>query len=773
MMNATDYRIYATDVMRGLTGTAATNLTSLKFLNDNATSAGYAATHNNTDWMDQINNTAWTQNYRLGIRGGDQRALYSFSLGYAKNEGNIDQTDFNRLNVRFNSDINLTKKLTARADIYFGQVQRNLFDDGINGYTSPTYLAYIKSPLYHPYQFDNSGNLFNKIADKDELGIGNPLAITDNGEGKTKNYRFTALLQPCYKFSNRFKLTAKAAFTWAKIKESAFTPDFGLAEIEFYNDQGDWYGTGQNMVATMMTRHSNLLLGIEGNYSVVQGSHSLDLTAGYRYQNDTFFSSYGKGYNTGSDKLKSLSVTNSTLRSTGSVHDDWRSAAAYACADYNYLSRYFLNAQIAMESNSNYGRKADGGISLGNVAWALFPSVTAAWVASNEQWLKSMPWINYLKLHATYEVNGNDELPSNAYRTYFKSISYAGLAKGLQLANIGNNKLKWETTRTASAGLDMNLLDNRLTLAADMYVANTSDLLVSKPLSEEYGLKSYYANDGKMRNTGFDISLNAQIIDKSNWKLNGGLSLGHYSNKITQLNSGDFVTTLFGGNVLTAKGHPAGVFSTTAEAETANQSIVLDNGQTRKFQAGDMHYQDVDGNGIINDADRQIIGNPNPDVYGNFNFSLQYKHVSLAALFTYSIGSDVYNALRANLENGSNLNNQTTNMKNRWTADGQITSVPRATYGDPMGNAAFSSRWIEDASYLKCKQISLSYDVPLHSKTIRSAQIWAAVNNLFTVTKYLGSDPEFSYGYNVLYQGIDAGLVPSTRSYFIGVRLGL
>jgi TonB-linked SusC/RagA family outer membrane protein len=782
MMNAHDYRIYATDVMRGATGTLADQLSSLKFTNDDANSSSYAATHNNTDWVNELSQSAVTQNYNIGIRGGDERALYAFSLGYNHNDGNIDNTSFERLFVRFNSDINLTKNLTTRADISFSQVTRNLFDDGMNEYTSPTYLSYIKSPLYNAHQFDANGNLFDRISDKDELSIGNPLAITENAEGKSKNYRFTAFLQPRYTFSDKFALVGTAAFSWDKIKESAFTPDFGLNEIQFYNEQGDWYGQGDNMVATLMTRHSNISLGIHGDYTPLKGDNNLNLKLGWRYQNDTFTSSYGQGYNTGSDKLKGLSVTNASLRSNGGVSDGWREVDAYATADYNYLNRYFLSGQASLTSNSRFGHHVDGGLSLGDVSWGFFPSATAAWVVTGEEWMSRLNAINYLRLHATYEITGNQDLPSSATRTYWSSIRYVGLARGLQLSNIGNDKLGWETTRTASFGLDMNLFSNRLSLGADVYVANTSNLLVQKQLRDEYGLQNYFANDGKLRNTGFDISARARVIDTQDLKLNLGATFGHYDNKVTELGSKAFTTSVAGGEVLTAEGNPVGVFygykalgvfATQAEADAADLGIISSTGKRIAFAAGDMMYEDVNHDGIIGEADKQIIGDPNPDFYGNIHMNLQYKRFALNALCTYSLGNDAYNALRAQLESGSSLNNQTTNMKQRWTADGQITSVPRATYGDPMGNSAFSSRWIEDASYLKLRQVSASYDLPVKPKFIQSAQIWAAVSNVFTLTKYVGNDPEFAYGNTSLYQGIDTGLIPSARSYHIGVKLGL
>lgn len=781
MMDANDYRTYATDIMRGMKDVNG-KLDKWNFLNDDPTSSYYLSCHNNTDWNKEINKTAFTQNYSVGVRGGDDIALYSFSLEYAHNDGNIDNTNFNRLNVRFNSDIKFTKKFSSKADIAFAQITRDLLNDGINEYSSPLYLSYIKSPLYNPYQFDTSGRLFDKISDTDELGTGNPLAVTQNAEGKIKNYRFTASMTPRYQFTDRFALSALVGYSWDKIKENSFIPDFGLAERKLYNEQGDWYGDGNNSVASLMTRHSTLTLGMDADWNILRGDHDLDLTGNFQYLNNTFKSNYGMGYNTGSDNLKNLSVTNSALRTIIGADDDWRTLRWNLQAAYNYQYRYFLTASATMESNSRFGKNADKGMKLAGVKWGLFPSVTAAWLISNEKFMKNLPFVNFLKLYAGYELTGNDDIPVNATRTYFQNVGYAGLVKGLALTNIGNDKLSWEQTGTFNVGLDMNLLSNKLNLGFEYYISNTSNLLVQKQLSEEYGLKNYWSNDGKLSNKGYQISLHARLIDKKDRKLNVGASIGHYKNEVKALGSGSFTNTLLGGEVLTSVGKPLGVFygyktqgvfADQQAADQANLAIVSETGAKTYFGAGDMHFVDVDGNHVIDEKDKQVIGDPNPDIYGNFDFNVQYKAFTLSAIFNYSIGNDAYNALRANLESGSSLNNQTKNMLNRWVADGQETNIPRATYDDPMGNARFSDRWIEDASYLKLRQVSVSYRLPIKPKFIQGASVWVAANNVFTVTKYLGADPEFYYGNRLLYQGIDAGLTPSTRSYNIGVKLDL
>jgi hypothetical protein len=271
-------------------------------------------------------------------------------------------------------------------------------------------------------------------------------------------------------------------------------------------------------------------------------------------------------------------------------------------------------------------------------------------------------------------------------------------------------------------------------------------------------------------------------MDKKDWQLNAHLSVGHYKNKVTHLTNGSFTADILGATVLTSENHPLGVFygyrsegvfADQKAADEAGLGIIDETGRRVNFAAGDMHFADLTPDGVIDENDRTIIGDPNPDVYGTFCFNLSWKRLTLDALFTYSWGNDAYNALRQQLESGSSIHNQSEAMRLRWTADGQHTDIPRATYGDPMGNSRFSDRWIEDASYLKLKQLSITYQLPIKPKYIQGMSLWASVNNIFTLTHYLGADPEFSYGNKVLYQGIDAGLQPTSRAYYVGLKLNL
>lgn len=275
------------------------------------------------------------------------------------------------------------------------------------------------------------------------------------------------------------------------------------------------------------------------------------------------------------------------------------------------------------------------------------------------------------------------------------------------------------------------------------------------------------------------------MVNNKNFKFELGASAGHYKNKITALPQGQNAveTSMYGATILTEVGRSAGVFygyktdgvyATTAEAKAEGHYIQDEAGNKTYFGAGDMRFIDTNGDNLIDDKDRQIIGDPNPDIYGNINLDFHiYDRLTVSAGFKYSIGNDVYNYQRSLLESGSMFINQTTTVNRKWTNEGQVTDIPKATYGDPLGNSRFSDRWIEDGSYLKLKNVTVSYRFPVQNEYIKGLTVWGSANNLFTVSKYLGADPEVSCGNSVLVQGIDAGFLTSGRSFHLGVKINL
>lgn len=779
LMGAAAYRRYATDIMSGM---KRDEVEGFQFTNDDPTRSFYRAVHNDTKWTNEINKTSFIQNYGVSVAGGDDIALYRFSLGYAKNDGNIDGTSFNRLNVRFNSDIKLTEDFKIQTDISYAQTGHKVVFEGLDGMRSPYFLSLVKSPLYAPWQYNDNGTFSGRLTDVDELNVGNPLALTGEDVPELDKYRFNLNLRPSYQITDRLEVAALFGISYDKENENLFIPDAGVSNEPLYNDRGEIYATALNEVRNLMARQTSMSVDGYLAWQILKDwRHDLNARIGGRFYNTYYRYTMGQGYNTGNDYMIALSNTNSDLRTlTGHEYTD-RNTAWYFNADYAYRHRYFFNVGMSLETSSRFGREA-GGLDLFGVSWGYFPSVSGAWLVSSEKFMRNVDFVNNLKVRVAYTMSGNDNLPLFANRSYFTSTSFVKDATGLVLANIGNEKLKWETTARTNIGLDFSMFSNRLAVNADVFFSRTKDLVTRRPLNDEAGLEYFWDNNGELKNNGLEVAVKVRALDMRDFKLNIGATVGHYKNEVTSLENGSFITEVCDGQVLTEVGRPVGVFygyltdgvySTSQEAAEAGLAILSSSGQRVPFQAGDIRFIDVKKDGIINEEDRVVIGDPNPDIYGNFDLNFQWKNLELGALFTYSLGNDAYNALRASLESGKSLYNQSVSMENRWMANGQQTDIPRATYDDPMGNSRFSDRWIEDASYLKFKRLMLTYHVPMRQNFIQSLSVWAAVNNVCTLTKYLGVDPEFSYSTSVLGQGIDGGLTPQSRSFQLGVNINL
>ena len=422
---------------------------------------------------------------------------------------------------------------------------------------------------------------------------------------------------------------------------------------------------------------------------------------------------------------------------------------------------------------------------LGGVVWGLFPSVNAAWVLSNENWLASVKGIDYLRLNVGFDVTGNDNIDYTASKTYFVANNMLSQkVDGKSLGNIGNTSLSWETTSRLTFGLEGNFMNNRLNARINYFKGWTKNLLTLRQLAWTSGLAESWSNDGKLENEGFEVSIGAKVLNLKDFGWEVGASAGHYVNKITSLPNNDksFETEAYGATILSQVGTAAGVFygyktngvyATQAAADADGLCQINNRGEKEYFSAGDMRFVDKDNNGIIDENDRFVIGDPNPNVYGNIYTRLNWKQWTLSATMRYSLGNDVYNYQRSLLEGGSRFHNQTTAMLSRWTSEGQQTSIPRITYGDPMGNSRFSDRWIEDGSYLRLSNVTLSYAIPIRSTYLQGITLWGGAYNLFTLTRYLGSDPDCGVSGSVLMQGIDRGLLANSRSFALGVKVNL
>ena len=799
VMDAGQYRSYASEMLK----TTNTRNRTFKFLNEDPEYYYYTQYHQNTDWKDFVYHTAMTQNYGINVEGGDAVANYNLSVGYVNQQSTLRCNDMDRLNIRFNTDISLSERFSIRFDASFSNITRNIRNDGApisydeGTPTAPGFLAYAKSPFMSAYSY-GMGRLSDTHYDIEEESylsealanyknynwrLGNPAAINEYAEGENKNRLENSMLNltvtPKLRLTRNLTLSEHFSYNLVNTNEQYYIPVNGTPNY-YVISIGNYM---QNEVRSLASKQNSVMSDTRLDWSNRYNAHFVHLFGGARINWETYSMTSLLGYNTGNDKQPFMKSSLSNTNDFG-TNDNWNSLAWYAQGEYNYLGRYFLQANVTVEGSSRFGR--DGGnFRLFDAAWGIFPGVQASWVISNEPWMAKVNAINYLRLTGGFDVSGNDDIDYYAARSFFSASHFLNTIEGLSFDGIGNTKIQWETTRRFNVGLETSLFNNRLSLSANYFFSNTDNLLTRQSLGFLTGLSENWTNDGKLKNNGFDVTAAVKVLALKDLQWEIGGSIGHYKNEITQLpEEKTFLDNeVYGATIRTQVGQSAnqfygykslGVFSTTAEAEAAGLFILGENGIDRTyFKAGDIHFADLNGDHQITEADRTFIGDPNPDIYGNIFTTVAYKHLKLDLRFNYSLGNDVYNYQRSQLEAGSRFMNQTTAMIRRWQVEGQQTDIPQITFQDPMGNSRFSDRWIEDGSYLRLKSITLSYDLPLRNEYLQGLQFWVQANNVFTLTKYLGSDPEFTMTSNVIGQGIDVGQLSQSRSIVAGVKIKL
>ncbi|NDW18959.1 SusC/RagA family TonB-linked outer membrane protein [Dysgonomonas sp. 216] len=767
VLNNKEYRSYLTEQLVNV-GYSSQKINDLPYMNDDPSKSTYYKYHNNTDWQDEVYRDAMTQNYHIHVTGGDDIAKYAISLGYMDAQNTIEESSFNRFNTRFNGDLALTQDLLLSLGVAYSQTNKYLMDDGVSERTSPTYISLIKSPLVSPYIIGRNGHVSSALESVDTWGRSNPIALIERGTGENNQYRLNLNAKLAYDLSSDLKLSGVFAYDFDKLKETFSLASGGLSLIELRNDK-----EGKNLSSSNVTQFQSIYGGLSAEYrKVFNYIHKIDASVGLRYQSNTFEGIGGYGHNSPNNKIY---LSNDLLdRVLNSYKENWKWASAYITANYALRNKYILSGSISRDGTSRAGKDERYGV---------FPSVGAMWKLSSESFMESFDFLNLFQLRASLGVVGSDDFGGARTVQSFGAAPYLNYM-GLTINSLNNKDLKWETTTKTNLGLDFSMFNDRVSVSADVYNNKTKDLLTLQTTSSTAGSQSsILVNGGELENKGFELALNVRVIDTRDFKMNARASFAKYKNKVTVLTSDkDILTSYAGATVLTKVGQPIGVFyglktkgvfATTQDALDADLKTYYNNTDIYSFEAGDIHFEDVNRDGYIDEEDNQVIGDPNPDFYGSFALNFTYKAFDLGFVFSGVYGNDVYNYQRANIESMTGFNNQSTSVLNRWRGEGHVTNMPRATYDDVRGNSRFSDRWIEDGSFLRLKNVTLSWTSPKKIPFIDGLTVFASANNVFTITKYLGSDPEFSSSSLPVLQGIDTGLLSQGRSFMAGIKINL
>lgn len=765
LMNKDEYSSYLTDI--GLTrySNMADLIADYPFLIDDPDYYYNYLYNNTTNWQDEVYAPSIVSNNVLRVEGGDAVAKYDISLGYMTEGGIIDKTKSNRYNTQINTSINVNRKLELVASIGLAYMQVSLQEQGMLGATNPALAAYKKLPMLSPYKKDPDGSILSDY-DTYRYGVSNPLAIVNTLDAEDRQHNVNIRFGANYKLTPNLLLSGIFGLYYNYDQESIFIPGKSSNSIVPMHN-----GLAENTVRSGVGEVKNLYYNINANYKkdLPQGN-ALNVFGGIQMLTSKKEYDAGSGYNTANDFYQTLNfVESGSARFYGYI-DEWNWMNMYAHADYTMRNLLRASANIAIDGSSASGTDAPN--------FGIFPSAGLTFMVKNLGVFNNSPLLNKLNVRAEYGLTGNSRFSPHYGKNYYENTPFQNLS-GIVRSNIPNTDLKWESTKQLDVGIDLSLWRNRFDLGVNYFNAKSTNVLFAQTISSVFGPSNYFDNSAEISNSGIEAQLSISVLKLKDFEWIIGGNIGTLTNKVETLgNAEQLLLTLpdgtemmirTGENPYSFYGFKAeGVFASQAEAAAAK----LKDWRGINYEAGDVKYEDVDGDKIINDDDKQILGSATPDFFGAFNTYVRYRNFSVSAEFTYASGNEAYNATRRSIEALSSFNNQSKAAVNRWQLDGQVTDIPKAVYGDPMHNNAFSSRWIEDASYLKLKYLTIAYDFDkTFLKLFRSGKIYLTGENLFTWTDYLGLDPEFAYSYSDALQGVDYAKAVLPRSIKFGFNL--
>ncbi len=728
-----------------------------------------------TNWLNEIFRKAAMQNVSINASGGSDKSQFSLSLGYFKQDGIIYNTDFERFNVRFNGDI----KVNNRIKIGNSLSMNKFIEHGTDTYTafnSAVILALTAPPTVSPRNPDGSYSGGNGSVDGfDEP---NPVYNLEVPKNSNTKYRITGNVFTEINILKdlKFKTTMGADFNYQEI--NSFSPATTATGGRPFFQTG--YSVQKGLYPDYLAEY------VFTYDKKIAAKHKINAVAGYTFQENRY--SYvvaGRG----GMFTQNIPVLNDQIFRATDISQTYNGAedgvnqrlmSYFSRINYDFDSRGSLGFSIRRDGSSNFAPKNK---------FAIFPTVSAAWKLTEEPFIKNSNWINELKVRASFGYTGNQNIKGYAYiqsinqgfqYTFGPSTGSGGVVSGAGPSRSFNPDIKWEKNEQANLGIDATIWKNKLTLALDVYQRRSKDLLlyVAPPLiSGTYESVPY--NTGIMQNRGVDLTLNSVIVSSKLLKWNANAVFSKYVNKVTSMGlSAPIInpfTRITGGDTRIIQGFPAnffygfvtdGIFQNYGEiARHATQTP--GNDPSTSTAPGDIRFKDINGDGIINNEDRTNIGNSYPTFTFGLTNNITYKNFELTVFIQGSQGNKVLNFSRWYTEGGVSNGNYSNTVLNRWTVEGSTNTHPRVTLNDPNGNNRVSDRFVEDASYVRLKNLRFAYNLStkwMNHLNLKRAQVYVSGQNLITLTKYTGMDPEVG-------GGVDQGFYPQARTILAGVTI--
>ncbi|MDR6785619.1 TonB-linked SusC/RagA family outer membrane protein [Pedobacter africanus] len=752
------------------------------------------------NWQDRLFRTAPMHNHDISLRGGSNNTRYSVSANMLGQDGVIINSGFRRYQGKVTLDQNINKKFKVGTNLFYTSTKT--FGTSPSApdaaFSAMNYLMYSVWG-YRPLSGSNF-DLENSLTDPDlnptnDYRI-NPILSAKNELRQTFTNNFIGNAYGEYQLSKDLKLKVSGGVNRTSSRNESFNNS--LTRYGYAGSTDKVNGT------ILYTDVNNWLNENTLTYNkTINKDHTINILGGVTFQGSDYHR-YGVSANHLPNESLGLSGLDEGIPvKVTAINSEWSLMSFLSRVNYNYKGRYLLTGSFRADGSSKF--RADN-------RWSYFPSAAFAWRAINEDFLKKSTVFSDAKLRMSWGITGNNRVSdyasyarlsfdntSGVYNAYYAFNN--SLQQGVYPTSLANLDLKWENTAQSNLGVDLGFLKQRITLTMDYYKKTTSDLLLNAQLPLTTGYVDAFKNIGKTSNAGFEFALNTVNVDTKNFSWNSSLNISFNRNKVLELtqNQESLLTNVNWDQdfknlplYIAKKGQPLGqmygyiwegVYQYSDFDQLPNGSYVLkdlvttntsDRSSATTIKPGDIKYKDLNGDGVINDNDRTVIGRGYPIHQGGFNNNFRYKQFDLGVFMQWSYGNDIVNANRLLFEAGNKTNlNQYATFQNRWTPENTNTDMPRV---GGKGPNAYSSRIIEDGSYLRLKTVSLGYTFEpslLKRMKVKTLRVYASAQNLFTWTNYSGSDPEVSVYYTALTPGFDYSSYPRPKTITFGLNLSL
>jgi len=726
---------------------------------------------NGTNWQDELFRTATMYNHQLSFSGEKDGTRFYTSLNYFDQEGIVLNSDFNRLAMRLNVDSNIKSWLKIGNNLSISkssqQVVRNDDRGGLvmNALRQSPELPVRAADGSYAGPTSGLGSSANEAT--------NPIALSEYNNATTERFKINGNLFADFTILKGLVFRSELGYDLNFSKNSTFVPKYTLGNVtellnkSFKQQDQSYYWNIKNYLTynkTLNEKHNfTFLLGQEAQESYYE---------------------YLSGYRTGdflNKDFTNLNIGDIATALNGNGSGRWSMTSYISRLNYSFSDRYSFSASLRADASSNFGP---------NHKWGYFPSFSGGWTVSNEKFFEPLSKsINYLKLKAGYGLVGNQNIPANRYQTILSLLAspFGGVSPTID--NLGNPDIKWESLKSFNTGFELAMLNNRVKLDFDYYIKNSSDFL-TKQINDESNQSAlnYYLNTGEIVTKGIELTLNTRNIVTENFNWDTTIIFSKYNNELTRFQGqgksllGKVQFDLY--NVTrTTEGQPVGQFYGYVTDGLFKNAAELAAGpiQEAGTGVGDIRFKDLNGDGKIDSKDQTAIGDAIPDFTYAITNNLRYKNFNFSVSLTGSQGNKIYNFTRHYIDGiypgfGDRFGNVSTQaMQSFEPGVNENTDVPRITLNDPNGNGRISNRFVEDGSYLRIQNVSLSYDLPnkiFDNSIISKVRLYANVQNLYTFTKYTGFDPALgNLDQNITLSGIDLGRYPVPRITSIGVNL--